>query len=476
MKKIFSFILSVIMLCSTMTAFAETSSDEVTVTMDGQEMEFDVEPIIENGRTLVPMRAIFESLGCSVTYKENDGKQFVTAIGGNNQLIIEIGAYDMCVNGNVEALDSPAVIKDGRTLVPVRAVSETFGANVKWFEDTKTVVITTKKGQHKIKAVTGEKNIKNENGTTLMCITYSYPVIENPEGNEYIAKLNAQYKAYAERFVQEAESNSEDAILMLEARGLDYHPMEFNLSYGVQTDRKNILSVTNYGFYDLGGAHPTTTRESRTFDMANDKELALSDVVEGNDDERHTMVYDVFVKFFEENYEGFSKETAELIDDEADNVKFYLTDNSLVLYFDLYQVASYAMQYPTVELEYSEGLFKLDLSDAELDSLEINLEGNPTTGYQWMVITADSDKLKVKDEYIPDENNEGLVGRGGTYKFTVQGIGEGNCSIDIAYMRSWESSNEAIDEITYYLYVTKDGKITVLGTEKNLDNVKYNNE
>ena len=37
-------------------------------------------------------------------------------------------------------------------------------------------------------------------------------------------------------------------------------------------------------------------------------------------------------------------------------------------------------------------------------------------------------------------------------------------------------ANEAIDEITYYLYVSKDGKITVLGTEKNLDNVKYDAE
>ena len=48
MKKILGIILSVIMLCSTVTAFAQTSSDKVTVTMDGQEMEFDVQPIIEN--------------------------------------------------------------------------------------------------------------------------------------------------------------------------------------------------------------------------------------------------------------------------------------------------------------------------------------------------------------------------------------------------------------------------------------------
>ena len=364
MKKIVSIILSLMVICSSVVVFgAETgASDKITVTMDGETMEFDVEPIMENDRVLVPFRAIFEALGCNVTYTETDGKKFVTAMRGDNQLIIEIGAYDMCVNGNVETLDAPAVIKNGRTLVPVRAVSETFGANVEWIGDSKTVAVATKQGQHKIKAVTGEKDIKDENGTILICITYSYPVIDNSEKNGYITKLNDEYKAYAQEFVREAEEHTEDARLMLEEMGAGYRPMEFSLSYNVQTDRKNILSVTNYGYYDLGGAHPSTTRQSRTFDMANEKELALSDVVNGNEDERHTMVYDVFIKYFEENYEGFSQETAEKIDEEADNVKFYLTDDSLVLYFDVYQVGPYAMQYPTVTLSYSSGVFKLDRS------------------------------------------------------------------------------------------------------------------
>lgn len=62
----------------------------------------------------------------------------------------------------------------------------------------------------------------------------------------------------------------------------------------------------------------------------------------------------------EENYKGFSAETAEKIDEEEDNVKFYLTDDSLVLYFDVYQVGPYAMQHPTFEIYYSPGVFKLD--------------------------------------------------------------------------------------------------------------------
>ena len=58
------------MLCGIVPVFAQTDSKEITVTLDGENMEFDVQPIIENGRTPVPMREIFEALGCAVTYTD----------------------------------------------------------------------------------------------------------------------------------------------------------------------------------------------------------------------------------------------------------------------------------------------------------------------------------------------------------------------------------------------------------------------
>lgn len=90
MKKIVSIMLALTVLCTPAAVFgAETgNSDKITVTMNGEAMEFDVEPVMENDRVLVPFRAIFEALGCNVTYSESDGKQFVTAMCGDNQLII----------------------------------------------------------------------------------------------------------------------------------------------------------------------------------------------------------------------------------------------------------------------------------------------------------------------------------------------------------------------------------------------------
>ena len=380
MKKFVSIVVSLAVLCLSVSVFCAESdvSDEITVTMNGENMVFDVNPIMESDRVLVPFRAIFEALGCNVYYNESDGKQFVMAMRGNNSIIIEIGAYDICINGNVEALDVPAIIKDDRTLVPIRAVSEAFGANVNWIDDAKTVEITTKQGQHKITPVTATEEIKAENGTTLIHIAYTYPVIDNPDNNEYISQINNEYKEYAQNFVNDAKSNTEDAQLLLEQKGADYNPMEYDLSYEVHTDRRDIISITNYCYYYLGGAHPNTTRQSTTFDTANEKELVLSDIVNGNDDERHTMVYDVFVKHLEETYENFSAEMAGNIADETDNVKFYLTDDYLVLYFDVYQVGPYVIGYPTVELSYTPGVFKIDWSN-ESEQSEILSENTEQT-------------------------------------------------------------------------------------------------
>lgn len=362
MKKLLAGLLAISMIGTAGSALA-ADTDKITVTVNGEEVKTDVAPIMENDRILLPMRAIFETLGCNVSYRENDGKQFVTAFRGDRQVILEIGKNEITIDGEAKKLDVAAKIENDRTLVPVRAVSEALGADVKWNGEINTAEVTTKQGDYKISSVTDEKTIKDDDGTVLMYINYVYPVIENKDNNKFIGKTNNEYKEYVDSFIKGAEERINDAKELLGEIGKDaFRPFEFNLSYDVHTNKNGILSITYYGYYDLGGAHPSTTRQSRTFDMANEKELALSDVVNGNEDERHTMVYDVFIKYFEENYEGFSAETAKTIDEEADNVKFYLTDDSIVLYFEVYQVGPYAMQYPTVELSYSPGVFKLDRS------------------------------------------------------------------------------------------------------------------
>lgn len=100
------------------------------VTLDGKQMSFDVPPIIEDGRILVPMAAIFRSMGATVEWDEKT--RTVTAVRGTIHVVLPIDSYTPTVNGTVWKLDVPARIVGNRTLAPLRFVGEALGGTVTW--------------------------------------------------------------------------------------------------------------------------------------------------------------------------------------------------------------------------------------------------------------------------------------------------------------------------------------------------------
>jgi len=114
--------------------------DTIRVYVNGVIVEFDQIPLLESGRTLVPLRAIFEALGAEVGWE--DSTQTVTAVRGDIQLTLQIGSDIMLRNGVQIKLDVPARLVNSRTLIPLRAVAEAFGCDVTWVDDTWVVLIT----------------------------------------------------------------------------------------------------------------------------------------------------------------------------------------------------------------------------------------------------------------------------------------------------------------------------------------------
>lgn len=137
-KKIISLILSFLIIFSVSAVYA---SDNITVEVDGSEINFDVPPQIINERTMVPMRAIFERLGATVEW--DAGTQSIHAVKGSDTVNMQIGSADMLVNDAIKVLDSVPVIIDGRTLVPARAIAEAFNCRVEWYDWSSTVAIFT---------------------------------------------------------------------------------------------------------------------------------------------------------------------------------------------------------------------------------------------------------------------------------------------------------------------------------------------
>jgi len=102
--------------------------------------KYNQNPEIVNGRTLVPLRSIFEAIGATVEW--DDSTQTVTAKKDKTIVSLQIGSAQMNVNGTVKTLDVPATLMNGRTMVPVRAISEAFGCTVGWSDNTQTVTLT----------------------------------------------------------------------------------------------------------------------------------------------------------------------------------------------------------------------------------------------------------------------------------------------------------------------------------------------
>ncbi|HAF59928.1 MAG TPA: copper amine oxidase, partial [Clostridiales bacterium UBA9856] len=107
--------------------------------LNGRYLTFDQPPINRNGRVLVPMRAIFEALGADVDWDNNLRRAIGTL--GARQVQLTIDSKTAYINGEPVELDVPAVIESSRTLVPVRVVSEGLDAKVDWDGITNTVII-----------------------------------------------------------------------------------------------------------------------------------------------------------------------------------------------------------------------------------------------------------------------------------------------------------------------------------------------
>lgn len=113
----------------------------IAVILNGERLNFDVNPIIVNGRTMVPFRKIGESMGAAVSW--NGETRTVFGSKEATYIRLKLDSKSAYVNEREVNLDVPAMIKQGRTLVPLRFFSEAFGANVDWDQDTYTVHITT---------------------------------------------------------------------------------------------------------------------------------------------------------------------------------------------------------------------------------------------------------------------------------------------------------------------------------------------
>ena len=153
-----AFVAVAIMAASSVWVAAGSAADDITVYLDGRVLSFsDVHPQMINDSVMVPFRAIGEEMGADVDWNASSGVAELT-LGDRfvrltiNRAVMDYGHFEGSgvsrteFDVNMYVLSSPPIIIDGRTLVPLRAISEGLGGTAEWVGKSRTALLTSPEG------------------------------------------------------------------------------------------------------------------------------------------------------------------------------------------------------------------------------------------------------------------------------------------------------------------------------------------
>ena len=114
----------------------------IKVTVDEEVIKFpDTQPMMVASSILVPMRGVFERMGASLTWDQ--AKQMVTADRGDHHVVLIMGKNTAEVDGSAVPMAQPAIVVQGRTMVPLRFLGQSLGLHVDWHAADRTVALST---------------------------------------------------------------------------------------------------------------------------------------------------------------------------------------------------------------------------------------------------------------------------------------------------------------------------------------------
>lgn len=148
------------------------ASGDISLYLDGKLLKTDVPPVVEAERSFVPVRSIFEKMGAEVTWIGSRQQVIIRSVKA--RIVLNLDSKTAYVNNKAVELDVAPFALNGRTLVPVRFVSEELGYDVKWNGTDNSVHISTK-GKVKEEAVSTVNNIEiaEKGGSSVITVTVS---------------------------------------------------------------------------------------------------------------------------------------------------------------------------------------------------------------------------------------------------------------------------------------------------------------
>ena len=188
MKKLITFLVFLLVLTCAISVFADYQTVEIYV--NGELLVSDAPAILYNSRTMVPLRAISEKLGCDVGW--DDATQTAEIKNDKTAVYVTIES-DVLVKKDIETdkneeikIDAPAMLYKSRTLIPLRAVSEALDAIVDWDSEKECALITTAGNKTYYGVVTENGYISDELGIEF--VTPEGAVISRSEDKKEVSQ------------------------------------------------------------------------------------------------------------------------------------------------------------------------------------------------------------------------------------------------------------------------------------------------
>lgn len=223
-KKLFSLLVCMAMILAAAPGAASAAegntAPEVSVIVNDNQIVFDVPPQIFDGTTMLPVRLALEPLGAEFDWNGED--QTITIRANGKIIVLTIGAENALVDGASKPLAKPAMLIDGRTLIPIRFVAEELDYAVDWDGDTRTVYINGEDKEEDVdfvarvlelvneeRAKEGAKPLSLDNNLCVVAAMHSEDMAarnffshENPDGASPFDRM----KSYGIRFMAAAEN------------------------------------------------------------------------------------------------------------------------------------------------------------------------------------------------------------------------------------------------------------------------------
>lgn len=235
---------------------AETDSPPV-VYLDGRPLSLETPPVIENGFSLVPLRAIFEAEGAKVSWDETT--RTVKAVKDDIVFTYQIGEMTATKNKETLAMPIPGKIIAGNTMIPLRLISETLGNLVQWHNYDRSITISSARSYEttieygvnlREAPNTGSQVLrmipKEENIHVIRELNAHWLEVQTIEGAIGFLSANPQYTDYANPALTEQKAND---LLALGVKFLGT-PYEFGASSD-QTKTFDCSSFVRYLFKEV---------------------------------------------------------------------------------------------------------------------------------------------------------------------------------------------------------------------------------